>query len=237
MGNLAGMRQAFQGALDYRTARRTHRDPPPTDHDYEVLLDVLDGKVRVNVHCYRQDDIEGIYRVMDEFGIQVVAFHHALEAYKVRDLLVEHGTGIATWPDWWGFKMEAYDATPYNAALVAAAGVPVALHSDSHNTVQRMYTEAAKMVRYGMSEEQAIRSITLDPARLLGLEDRIGSLDAGKDADFALYSHHPLDVYTRVVGTWVDGELVFVQEEVDLFAVPEDDGGTEPLNEEATDAP
>lgn len=208
MGNLAGMRAELQAALDYREARR-RRDGPPTDPDLEVLLDVLDGEVRVHIHCYRSDDIEGIFRTMDSFGIQVASIQHALEAYKVRDLIIAHDTAIATWPDWWGFKMEAFDAIPHNAALVKADGGVVALHSDSANTVQRMYTEAAKMVRYGATEAQAMEMITLDPARMLGIEDRVGTIEVGKDADLALFSHHPLDVYTRVERTWIDGELVF----------------------------
>lgn len=212
MGNMAHMRETFQLALDYRVAR-SGSNPPPSDHNLETLLEVLDGKIRVHVHCYRQDDIEGIYRVMDHYGIQVASFQHALEAYKVRDIIIDHKTAIATWPDWWGFKMEAYDATPYNATLVKADGGVVALHSDSGNTVQRMYTEAAKMVRYGVSEVEALEMITLDPAKMLGIEDRVGSLTVGKDADLALFSHHPLDVYTRVEQTWIDGESVFKRED------------------------
>ena len=212
MGNLAQMREAFQHALDYRDARNGP-SPPPTDGNLETLLDVLDGEIRVHVHCYRQDDIEGIYRVMDQFGVQVESFQHALEAYKVRDLIIEHQTAIATWPDWWGFKMEANDATPYNAAMVKSDGGVVALHSDSSNTVQRMYTEAAKMIRYGATEAQALEMITIDPAKLLGVEDRVGSITVGKDADLALFSHHPLDVYTRVERTWIDGEEVYNREE------------------------
>ena len=208
MGSIAAMRAAFQAALDYQAARR-RREPPPTDPDLEVLLAVLRGEIRVHVHCYRQDDIEGIYRVMDDFGVQVASLQHALEAYKVRDLIVQHGTAIATWPDWWGFKMEAYDAIPENAALVKADGGVVALHSDSPNTVQRMYTEAAKMLRYGATEQQALEMITLDPARMLGIEDRVGSIAVGKDADLALFSLHPLDAYTRVELTWIDGVIVY----------------------------
>ena len=210
MGNLAGMRAAFQGALDYRTARaRRGADRPPMDHGEEVLLDVLDGEVRVHVHCYRHDDIEGIYRVMDQYGIQVASFQHALEAYKVADLIAAHGTAIATWPDWWGFKLEAYDGIPDNARLSRAAGVSVVIHSDSANTVQRLYTEAAKLLATGMSEAAALETVTLAPARMLGIEGRTGSIEVGKDADLALFTHHPLDVYTRVSRTWIDGALVY----------------------------
>ena len=209
MGNLAGMRAAFQGALDYRAARqRRGPDRPPMDHGKEVLLDVLDGEVRVHVHCYRHDDIEGIYRVMDAYGIEVASFQHALEAYKVADLIAAHGTAIATWPDWWGFKLEAYDGIPDNARLSRAAGVSVVLHSDSANTVQRLYTEAAKLLATGMSEADALETVTLAPARMLGIEAQTGSIEVGKDADLALFTHHPLDVYTRVARTWIDGVLV-----------------------------
>ncbi len=209
MGNLAWMRSSFQSALDYRVAREKSSEPVAEDPMMETLLDVIDGDIRVHVHCYRHDDIEGILRVMDEFDIHVTAFHHALEAYKVRDLLAQHGTGIATWPDWWGFKLEAYDAIPENMQLVKAEGVPVALHSDSANTIQRLYTEAAKVVGYGMSEADALETITLDPARLLGVADRVGSIEVGKDADLALFSRHPFDVTTLVERTWIDGQLVF----------------------------
>jgi len=209
MGNMAWMRGAFQSALDYRIARADSSEPVAKDAMMETLIDVLDGEINVHVHCYRHDDIEGILRVMDEFDVQVTAFHHALEAYKVRDLIAEHGAGIATWPDWWGFKVEAYDAIPQNMALVKSAGVPVALHSDSANTVQRLYTEAAKAVGYGMSEADALASITSDPALLLGVADRVGAIKAGYDADFALFSAHPFDVTTLVERTWIDGELVF----------------------------
>ena len=127
----------------------------------------------------------------------------------MRQMIIDHGTGIATWPDWWGFKMEAYDATPYNAAMFKDSGGVVALHSDSGNTVQRLYTEAAKMVRYGSSPQQALEMITLDPAKMLGIQAQVGSLEVGKDADIALFSKHPLDSYTLVQKTWVDGELVY----------------------------
>jgi len=211
MGNLAHMREIFRQAQDYQKARKSD-NPPISDLNLETLIDVLEGKVRVHIHCYRQDDIEGIYRVMDEFGIQVASFQHALEAYKVRDIIIEHGTSIATWPDWWGFKMEAYDATPYNAPIFKKDGGVVAIHSDSAKTIQRLYTEAAKVMRYGASEQEVLEMITLDPAKMLGIESRVGSIEVGKDADLALFSKHPLDVYTRVEVTWIDGEIVYQKE-------------------------
>lgn len=211
MGNLAHMREIFRQAQDYRIARLTDT-PPPSDLNLETLIDVLDGNIKVHIHCYRQDDIEGIYRVMDEFGIQVASFQHALEAYKVRDMIIEHGTAIATWPDWWGFKMEAYDATPYNAPVFKKEGGVVAIHSDSAKTIQRLYTEAAKVIRYGATEQEVLEMITIDPAKMLGIENRVGSIEVGKDADLALFSKHPLDVYTRVEVTWIDGEIVYQKE-------------------------
>ena len=209
MGSLASMRAAFQSAKDYRKARSTHRDPPPTDANLETLLDVMDGKIRLHVHCYRHDDIEGIYRVMDEFGVQVASIQHALEAYKVRDIIIEHGTGIATWADWWGFKMEAYDGIPHNAAMFKNDGGVVAIHSDSSNQVQRLNIQAAKTLRYGMSEASALETITLDPAKMLGIEETVGTITVGKDADLALFNAHPLDMYSLNTHTWIDGELVF----------------------------
>ena len=130
MGNLAWMRATFQSALDYREARAAGASPPVAkDAGLETILDVLDGKVKVHVHCYRHDDIEGVLRTMDQFGVKVTSFHHATDAYKVRDLIAAHGAGVATWPDWWGFKIEAFDAIPDNIRLVKEAGIPVALHS------------------------------------------------------------------------------------------------------------
>jgi imidazolonepropionase-like amidohydrolase len=209
MGNQADLRAAFQAALDYRAARKSWRDTPPVDAGLETLLDVLDGEVRVHVHCYRADDIEGIYRVMDQYRVQVASFQHGLEAYKVRDLVAAHGTGVATWADWWGFKMEAWDGIPQNAALLTEAGVSVAIHSDSSQQVQQLYTQAAKTLRYGMSEADALAAITLGPAKMLGVEARVGTVELGKDADLALFSHHPLDVYTRVERTFIDGVQVY----------------------------
>ena len=206
MGEFAAFREIFQRASEYRAVRAKGG---PRDEDLDVLLDVLDDKIRVNLHCYRSQDILSFYRIADAFGFKVTTLHHALDAYKVRDVIAQHGTGVATWPDWWGFKLEAWDGIPWNATLASQAGVPVALHSDSPDTVQRLYLEAAKMVRYGMSEQDALEAITLDPARLLGVEARVGSIEPGKDADLALFSRHPMDVYTLVQKTWVDGALVY----------------------------
>ena len=214
MGNLAWMRATFQQALDYRAARASEAKPPvPEDATLETVLGVIDGEIKVHVHCYRHDDMEGILRTFDQFGVKVTAFHHATDAYKVRDLLAAHGAGVATWPDWWGFKIEAYDAIPENIKLVKEAGVPVALHSDSADMVQRLPLEAAKVVATGLDEARAWETITLDPARLLGLDNRLGSVTVGKDADLALFDRDPFDVRARVQKTWIEGELVFDREQ------------------------
>jgi imidazolonepropionase-like amidohydrolase len=208
MGEFAAIRAKFTEAREYRAAR-AGKAPPPWDEDLEVLADVIDDKIRVNLHCYRSHDIAGWYRVADQFGFRIVTIHHALETYKVRDLLAAHGTGIATWPDWWGFKLEALDGIPEGPALVSSAGVPVATHSDSASHVQRFNVEAAKLVRYGMTEADALESITLDPARLLGVDHLVGSLDVGKQADLVLWDRHPLDGTALAQRTWIEGQLVY----------------------------
>ena len=208
MGNLARMRAKLQEALDYRAAREG-REPVPRDAELEVLLGVLDGEIRVHLHCYRHDDIEGMVRLMDEHGVRMASIQHALEAYKVRDLLIERGTAIATWPDWWGFKLEAYDAIPENILLFKEDGGVAAVHSDSADTIQRLYTEAAKLLASGLTEAQALETITLDPARMLGIDARVGTLEPGKDADLAVFSGSPFDVYSRVELTLVDGTVLY----------------------------
>lgn len=208
MGLFAALRQEFQAALDYREARR-RAEPPPEDLDYEALLDVIDDKVRVHLHCYRTHDILGFYRIADEFGFKVASLQHGLEAYKVRDVVAAHGSGLATFTDWWGFKMESWDAIPQNAVLVGETGVPVAIHSDSASHIQRLNLEAAKMLRYGWTEQQALASVTLAPAKILGVEDHVGTIQPGKSADLVLYDRHPLDVYGRAVRTWIEGKVVY----------------------------
>jgi imidazolonepropionase-like amidohydrolase len=208
MGEIGLLRKELQKAKEY-VAARAGKNPPADDLDLDVLGEVLAGKVRVNLHCYRSHDIADWLRVADDFGFRIVAVHHALDAYKVRDLLAAHGTGIATWPDWWGFKQEAFDGIPEGAALVSSAGVPVATHSDSASHVQRFNIEAGKMVRYGMTEADALESITLDPARILGVDAYVGSIEVGKQADLALFDKYPLDGTARVVRTWIDGAVVY----------------------------
>jgi imidazolonepropionase-like amidohydrolase len=218
MGNLAFLREAFRLAdarADAAEAAAFFETPPFRPSHRDALRAILssrgpEGKraVRLQVHCYTRADIEGLLRLADEFGFEVSALHHALEAYKVRDELARRGIGVATFADWWGFKQEAWDAIPENAGLCAKAGVKVAIHSDSADHVQRLWHEAAKCVAHGMDPDDAIRAITLWPASILGISERTGSLDAGKDADIAIFSRHPFDVTTRVETTLIDGRIV-----------------------------
>lgn len=208
MGEFAALRREFQSALDYREARK-RPNPPPRDLDLDVILDVIDDRILVHLHCYETNDILGFYRIADQFGFHIQSLQHGLEAYKVRDVIAAHGTMLATFSDWWGFKLEAWDAIPQNAVLAAGSGVPTSMHSDSASFTQRLNLEAAKMMRYGWTEEQALASITIIPAKMLGVEAHVGSIEVGKDADLVLYDQDPFSVYARVQRTWIDGELVY----------------------------
>ena len=218
MGNFAVLREHLEKAREYKRkwdgyaakkAKGEEASSPDKDLKLEMLRDVMDGKVRVHIHCYRMDEMATLIAVAKEFGFKIASFQHALEAYKVADLLAREDIAVATWADWWGFKMEAWDGIPWNAALCAKAGVRTSIHSDSSDGVQRLYTEAAKCIRYGFSEEDALKAITVVPATILGVEKQTGSIEAGKDADLALFSKHPFDVTTLVEKTWIDGKLVF----------------------------
>lgn len=185
--------------------------PTPVANDAlsNTLIDVMSGKVVVHVHCYRKDDIQDIIRISDEFGFRITAIHHALEAYKLAEELAQRNIGVATWPDWWGFKMEAYDATPLAPTILVRAGVLTVFKSDSSDIVQRMYVEAAKGVKYGLTEDEALATITLNPAKILGIDKWVGSIEKGKQADIAVFSKSPLDIYTRVDMTFIEGRQVF----------------------------
>jgi len=176
----------------------------------EELKDILDGKVYVHAHCYRSDEILMLIRLADEFGFKIRTFQHVLEGYKVASEIARHGAGASTFSDWWAYKMEAYDAIPYNAAIMAAHGVKVSMNSDSDELARRLYWEAAKAVKYGgVSEEEALKMVTLNPAWQLGVDKRVGSLEVGKDADIAIFSAHPFSPDARVEATLVDGIVYF----------------------------
>ena len=164
----------------------------------------------MHAHCYRADEILMLIRLADEFGFKIKMFQHVLEGYKVAGEIARHGAGASTFSDWWAYKLEAWDAMPYNAAIMAAHGVTVSMNSDSNELARRLYWEAAKAVKYGgVSEDDALAMITINPARQLGVEARVGSIETGKDADLAIFSPHPFSPDARVEMTLVEGPVVF----------------------------
>src|ERR1700761_8257181 len=220
MGNFEVMRQAFEDAKAYMAtwdaynAKVAKGDKtamaPKVDLKLEALADVLRGKLYVQIHCYRADEFLTEEAIAKEYGYKVRAFHHALEMYKVADKIAADQTGIATFSDWWGFKDEARDAIPWNAVMSMRKGVKVALKSDSDDHIRRLNQEAGKMIHYGgATEDEAIRMITLNPAWIIGVDDRTGSIDVGKDADLVLWNHDPLSTYARAQKVWIDGALFF----------------------------
>jgi imidazolonepropionase-like amidohydrolase len=183
---------------------------PRKDLELDELRDILDGKVYVHAHCYRADEILMLIHLADEFGFKIRTFQHVLEGYKVASEIAKHGAGASTFADFWGYKLEAFDAIPYNAAIMAAHGVNVSLNSDDDERARRLYWEAAKAVKYGgVSETEALKMVTLNPAWQLGVDKRVGSIEVGKDADIAIFSAHPFDPATRVEMTLVDGIVYF----------------------------
>jgi imidazolonepropionase-like amidohydrolase len=183
---------------------------PHRDLQLDALVEIMQGKRYVHSHCYREDEIIMILDLAKEFGFRVKTLQHVLEGYKVAKEIAEHGAGGSTFSDWWGYKLEAFDAIPYNAALMTQKGVLTSINSDSDEHARRLYLEAAKTMKYGgLSEEQALRQVTLNPAIQLGIDKRTGSIDVGKDADFAIFSAHPFSVYTMVEMTIIEGEVYF----------------------------
>jgi len=221
MGSLAGFRQAFIEAQDYgRQLDKAVKDPKsgPVKRDLklETLAGVLKGDIRVHVHCYRADDMATMLDLADEFGFHIAAFHHGVEAYKIADQLGAKGVCAALWADWWGFKMEAFDGIQENLAFVDHARNGCAImHSDSAQGIQRLNQEAAKAMARGVSvgfdipPERAIRWLTSNPARALGLGDRVGSLEVGKMADAVIWSRDPFSVYALADQVFIDGVLLF----------------------------
>src|SRR5690606_4247450 len=181
----------------------------------ETLAGVLDGEILVHNHCYRADEMAVMIDVAKEFGYRIAAFHHAVEAYKIPDLLAENDICAAVWADWWGFKMEAFDGIRENAAMVADAGACAVVHSDDQRGIQRLNQETAKVMgaaaRAGIeiTPEQAIRWITSNAARSLGIAESVGTLEPGKMADIAVWDANPFSVYAKVQRVFIDGALVF----------------------------
>jgi imidazolonepropionase-like amidohydrolase len=220
MGNFAVQRAALQEAKEYMRdwdeydakVKKGDKDAkaPKRDLKLEALADVLRGKLLVQIHCYRADEFLTEMAIAKEFGYKVRAFHHALEMYKVADKVAAEGVGIATFADWWGYKVEAWDAIPWNAVMAMRKGVKVAIKSDSNDYIRRLNQEAAKTIRYGgATEDEALQMITINPAWIIGVDDRVGSIDVGKDADLVIWDKHPLSTYAKVQKVLIDGEVYF----------------------------
>ena len=226
MGVEVVIREAFEDAKAYRREweeydRRVKAAGPKgekpvaprKDLRLETLVDVLDGKVLVHAHCYRSDEILMLIKVAEEEGFRIRTFQHVLEGFKVAREIAKHGAGGSTFSDWWAYKMEAHDAIPYNAAVMASKGVRVSLNSDSNELARRLYWEAAKAVKYGgVSEDEALKMVTANPAWQLGIDKYVGTLEVGKDADIAIFSAHPFAPDARVEMTLVEGTVVFDRE-------------------------
>jgi imidazolonepropionase-like amidohydrolase len=243
MGNVAGYRQAFADAQDYRNQSQEYQrklaeyqaqqaegkgkrrkddadaappQPPKRDLRLETLVAAMDGDIRVHIHCYRADEMSVMLDLAREFGFKVAAFHHGVEAYKISDRLAQEGVCGALWADWWGFKMEAYDGIWENIAFVDAPKNGCAIvHSDSAEGIQRLNQEAAKAMARGQQAgldippERAIRWVTSNPARALGVEDKVGSLEPGKLADVVIWNHNPFSVYAQADRVYVEGALAY----------------------------
>ena len=210
----------FQRAKEYKAAWRKYNNSskkikakikaPRYDIEMETLVEILDGKRFISCHSYVQSEINMLMKVADRFGVRVNTFTHILEGYKVADKMKDHGVGGSTFSDWWAYKFEVNDAIPYNGAIMHSQGVTVAFNSDDSEMSRRLNQEAAKAVKYGgVSEEDAWKFVTLNPAKLLHIDDEVGSIKVGKSADLVLWSDHPMSIYSVVEKTMIDGAFYY----------------------------
>ncbi|HEX8694264.1 MAG TPA: amidohydrolase [Longimicrobium sp.] len=222
MGNVAGYRAAWIKAREYQdkwdrweAGGRQARDTPTRDLELETLAGVLRGEILVHNHCYRADEMAQMIDIAREFGYRIRSFHHGVEAYKIRDLLARDSISGSLWADWWGFKMEALDFTKANIAMVHQAGARAIVHSDDPTGIQKLNQEAAKAIQAGraagiqVSENDALRWLTANPAWALGIDRWVGTLEPGKNADVVIWSANPFSVYARVDRVYIDGALMF----------------------------
>ena len=202
---------ATYNALGRRQRERTI--PPRRDLQLETLTEIMNSERFVHCHSYVQSEILMLMRLAESFGFRIGTFTHILEGYKVASEMAAHGAGGSTFSDWWAYKFEVYDAIPYNTCIMNERGVITSINSDSQDLIRRLNTEAAKSVQYcGMSQEEAIKLATINPAKQLKIDDRIGSIKVGKDADFVIWTDNPLSLYARVDQSWVDGTKHFDRE-------------------------
>ncbi|HSM64036.1 MAG TPA: amidohydrolase family protein [Gillisia sp.] len=198
----------FSQAKDYEAAKKTGNYRK--DLEMETLLEILNGERFVTSHSYIQSEINMLMKVAESFDFRINTFTHILEGYKVADKMKEHGVGASTFSDWWAYKYEVKDAIPYNAAIMHNAGLTVAINSDDGEMSRRLNQEAAKSVKYGgISEEEAWKFVTLNPAKLLHIDNRVGSIEAGKDGDVVLWSGNPLSIYSKAEKTLIEGTVYF----------------------------
>jgi imidazolonepropionase-like amidohydrolase len=222
MGNVAGYRKAWQAATEYRDAIKRWQaagaDPekrPARNFQLETLAGVLAGEILVHNHCYRADEMAVMIDLSKEFGYRIASFEHAVEAYKVRDLLAANGICASMWADWWGFKLEAWDGIRENIALVDEARGCAIVHSDDPNGTQRLNQEAAKALRAGLAagitidRAEAVRWLSINPARALGIDKVTGSLESGKNADVVIWSGDPFSAYAHAEQVYLDGALLY----------------------------
>ena len=208
--NEAKQYKATWDAYDAAVAKGQHPLPPRKDLKLESLKEVLEGRRFVHAHCYRADEILMLIRVADDYGFKIKTFQHVLEGYKVAKEIAAHGAGGSTFSDWWAYKMEAFDAIPYNAAVMTRKGVVSSLNSDDAELMRRLNTEAAKAMKYGgLTREEALALVTINPAKQLGVDNRVGSIEVGKDADIVIYDKDPLSNYAKVQKVWIDGNKYF----------------------------
>lgn len=220
MGVEETIRGAFTEARDYKNSWEAYRKrisageknvlPPRRDLRLEPLVEVLEGKRYVHAHCYREDEILMLLRVAKEFGFKVRTLQHVLEGYKIADEIAAAGVGASTFSDWWSYKVEAYDAVPYNTALMTKRGVLVSVNSDDAAEATHLNQEAAKSIKFGgLTHDEALKLVTINPAIQLGIDKRVGSIDVGKDADLVIYNHDPLSAYAVAQKTIIDGRVLF----------------------------
>ncbi|MBA2688969.1 MAG: amidohydrolase, partial [Gemmatimonadaceae bacterium] len=220
MGNVAGYRAAWIQAEAYR--RRWDKwlgdkkgDPPGRDLGLETLAEVLRGNILIHNHCYRADEMAQMIDIANEFGYKIRSFHHGVEAYKIADLLAKEGISGSLWADWGAFKVEALDGIKANIAIVDKAGARAIVHSDDASGEQRLTQEASKAMQAGIeagipvTEDQAIKWVTINAAWALGLDDKVGSLEVGKNADVVLWTGNPFSVYSKPEKVWIDGAMLF----------------------------